>query len=211
MRFRKFSHQRVVPANQRTLLVINFVVDADDPVLGFAVDWLKELRSRVDHLVVLTGRVGRVPASLDAEIISTDWIPGQKLRNVLRFQRRLLGLLHSQRPDAVFTHMAAPQGLLASPILRLLRIRHVLWYAHPQVTTTLRLAVACANSVVTSVAESFMLDSPKVNPIGQGIELSKFPRPALSREIFRHSFTGGAAIQSSGLTTLLRQWRPSDT
>lgn len=179
MRFRRSSRQRVVPATRRTLLVINFVVDADDPVLGFAVDWLEELRSRVDHLVVLTGRVGRVPPSLDAEIISTDWIPGQKLRNVLRFQRRLLGLLLSQRPDAVFTHMAAPQGLLASPILRLLRIRHVLWYAHPQVTTTLRLAVACANSVVTSVPESFMLDSPKVKPIGQGIELTKFPRPAV--------------------------------
>lgn len=179
MRFHKSGHQRVEPEAKRSLLVINFVVDADDPVLGFAVDWLEELRSRVDHLVVLTGRVGRVPPDLDVEIISTDWNPGQKLRNVLKFQRRLVGLLLLQRPDAVFTHMAAPQGLLASPFLRLLRIRHVLWYAHPQVSTTLRLAVACANSVVTSVPESFMLDSPKVKPIGQGIELSKFPRPAV--------------------------------
>jgi hypothetical protein len=161
-------------SQEKSLLVINFVTDENDPVLGFAVGWLAELRTRVDRMTVLTGRIGSVPESLDAEIISTDWVPDQNIRNVLKFQRELIRVLRSQRPNAVFTHMAAPQGLLASPLLRLTRIRHVLWYAHPQVTPMLRFAVALANRVVTSVPESFTLPSRKVVAIGQGIDLHRF-------------------------------------
>jgi hypothetical protein len=160
--------------------VINFVTDADDPVLGFAVGWLEELRSRVDHLTVLTSRVGRVPETLDVEIICSNWVPGQNLRNLLKFVRQLVRTLRYHRPDGVFTHMAAPQGIMASPVLRLLRVRHVLWYAHPQVTPMLRLAVTLADKVVTSVPESLPLKSKKIQAIGQGIDLRKFAVPIVS-------------------------------
>jgi glycosyltransferase involved in cell wall biosynthesis len=160
----------------RTLLVINFVVDADDPVLGFATRWLEALRPHVDRLVVLTGQVGEVPDTLDAEIISTNWVPGQNIRNVLRFERELLKTLHRYRPDAVFSHMAAPQAVLAAPWIRLMHRRHVLWYAHTSPSTSLRLASYLVDAIATSVPESCPIQSEKVTPVGQGIDLQRFPR-----------------------------------
>lgn len=171
------ANKRATEKNVRSLLVINFVVDADDPVLGFAVRWLEELQSKVERLVVVTGRVGRVPDSLNVEIVDTNWVPAQNIRNVLRFQWKIIRTLRAVKPSAAFTHMAAIQGLLASPWLRLLGVRHVLWYAHPHLPKSFRFAMAAANAVVTSVPESCPAESGKVMPIGQGIDTALFPEP----------------------------------
>jgi glycosyltransferase involved in cell wall biosynthesis len=172
----------------RTLLVINFVVDADDPVLGFATRWLEALRPHVDRLVVLTGQVGEVPDTLDAEIISTNWVPGQNLRNVFRFERELLKTLRRFRPDAVFSHMAAPQAVLAAPWIRLMRRRHVLWYTHNHVSLALRIARYFVSAITTAAPETCRVAGSKVHVLGHGIDLQRFSR--ICREYSRLEIAG---------------------
>jgi len=153
----------------KRLLVINFVYDLDDPVLGFAVEWVHELSAHFDETVVLTGRAGRFEPSPRISIISTNWQTGRNVHNSIDFLRALAKILRSSRPSVAFTHMAVAQGLVASPLLRLFRIRHVLWYTHRKLTMVLRLAVFMSNSVLTASPETCRVRSRKVAAIGHGI------------------------------------------
>ena len=162
----------------RRLLVINFVTDANDPILGFAVDWINELAKSVDQLVVLTGHMGEAPLPSNVKVVCTGWQEYQNIRNVLRFLRQLVRVLQSFKPNTAFTHMALVQGFLAAPVLRLFRIRHTLWYVHRKNSVLLRICHMLSEQIVTSSVENFPIQSPKVSAIGHGIRSGRTKAPA---------------------------------
>ena len=166
-------NRRLIKTKGKRLLVINFVTDADDPVLGFAVEWICEIARTVDQLVVLTGRLGRASLPQNAMVVCTGWREDQNIRNVFRFLRQLFKVLYHLKPQSAFTHMALVQGVLASPFLRLLRIRHVLWYVHIHNSIMLKIGHRLVDQIVTSSAIGFPIQSPKLSVIGHGIRGSK--------------------------------------
>ena len=155
---------------ERKLLIINFVTDMDDPVLGFAVDWISELSEHADRVTVLTGRLGRANLPKNVAVVSTHWKTGQDLRNTFRFYQGLFKVLSSHRPQVAFTHMAASQGMLAAPLLYASRKRHVLWYTHFKPTRTLKVLLRMVNLVVTADEQTFPIETPKRVAIGHGIK-----------------------------------------
>src|SRR5437763_1757481 len=128
----------------RRVIVLTQVVDAEHPVLGATVAKIRALAASVDEVVVLALEPPRGDA-LAAEL--------------------------SPRPVAVLAHMAPVYALLAAPLCRLHRVPLLLWFTHWRASTQLRLAARLSTAVVTVDRRSFPFPSPKVVPIGHGIDL----------------------------------------
>lgn len=154
---------------RRRLLIINFETDVEEPFLGFAVDWIKELAKISDEVLVITGRYGRADFPSNVTIRETGWRPDQNLRNVVRFYRQFLVALLSFRPRSAFTHMALVQGLLAAPFLRLLRVHHVLWFVHQRRSLLLRVGYRAFHCIITASNSTFPFSSKNVSVVGHAI------------------------------------------
>jgi glycosyltransferase involved in cell wall biosynthesis len=76
--------------------------------------------------------------------------------------------------DAVLAHMIPAYVVLAAPLVRPRRIPLLLWYTHWKASATLRLAEKLATGIVSVDRRSFPLESPKVRPIGHGIDVREF-------------------------------------
>ncbi|MDX6451524.1 MAG: hypothetical protein QOH16_1573 [Gaiellaceae bacterium] len=154
------------------LVVITQRVDPDDPALGATVPMLRSLAARVDELVVLTlsAREASLPDNVRIKVIAA---PTQALRGA-RFAAALLPELRT-RPVAVLAHMSPIYAVLAAPLVRPLRIPLLLWFTHWRSSRLLRLAERVSTRVLTVDHTSFPFASPKVTPIGHGIEVNALP------------------------------------
>jgi glycosyltransferase involved in cell wall biosynthesis len=154
------------------LIVITQRVDPDDPALGATVPMLRSLAARVDELVVLTlvAREASLPDNVRIKVIAA---PTQALRGA-RFAAALVPELRP-RPVAVLAHMSPIYAVLAAPLVRPLRIPLLLWFTHWRASRLLRLAERVSTRVLTVDRSSFPLASPKVTPIGHGIDVAALP------------------------------------
>jgi glycosyltransferase involved in cell wall biosynthesis len=154
------------------LVVITQRVDPDDPALGATVPMLRSLAARVDELVVLTlsARGASLPDNVRIKVIAA---PTQALRGA-RFAAALAPELRT-RPVAVLAHMSPIYAVLAAPLVRPLRIPLLLWFTHWRSSRLLQLAERVSTRVLTVDRTSFPFASPKVSPIGHGIEVNALP------------------------------------
>ena len=154
------------------LVVITQRVDPDDPALGATVPMLRALAARVDELVVLTlaTREASLPGNVRIKVIAA---PLQSLRGA-RFAAALVPELRP-RPVAVLAHMSPIFAVLAAPLVRPLRIPLLLWFTHWRASRLLQLAERVSTGVLTVDRTSFPLGSPKVIPIGHGIDVDALP------------------------------------
>lgn len=147
-------------------------VDPDDPALGATVPMLRALAQRVDELVVLTlaARESGLPANVRLKSIAA---PTQALRGA-RFAAALAPELR-RRPVAVLAHMSPVYAVLAAPLARPLRVPLLLWFTHWKRSRMLRAAERVSDRVLTVDRRSFPFASPKVTPIGHGIDVDALP------------------------------------
>lgn len=154
------------------LVVVTQRVDPDDPALGATVPMLRALAQRVDELVVLTlvARESGLPANVRLKSIAA---PTQALRGA-RFAAALAPELR-RRPVAVLAHMSPVYAVLAAPLARPLRVPLLLWFTHWKRSRMLRAAERVSDRVLTVDRRSFPFASPKVTPIGHGIDVDALP------------------------------------
>jgi glycosyltransferase involved in cell wall biosynthesis len=161
------------------LLVFNLVMDADHPVLGHTTPLVNALARRCEQVTVITMTSGRVDVEDNVTVHSLGKERGySEPRRLARFHRLSRRVVRDRRIDACFAHMAPLFTVLFSRQARRHRIPILLWYAHANVSRTLRLAHARADRCVSSTPEGFRLDSDKLHFLGQGIDLDRF-RPAV--------------------------------
>ena len=91
----------------------------------------------------------------------------------LRFEVALAREL-SPRPVAVVAHMCPIYAVLAAPLVRPLRIPLALWFTHWRDTRRLRLAARLCSVVCSVNRQTFPFDTPKLVPIGHGIDMEAF-------------------------------------
>jgi len=157
------------------LLLFNLATDADDPVLGFATRWIAALARHVEHIDVLTMRAGRVDLPANVRVYSLGKERGySEPRRAFEFYRRLAHILRNGPIDACFSHMTPLFSVMAAPVLKPWRIPIITWYAHRQVTPTVKLAYHVSDRIVTSAASAFRYRGRKVSVIGQGIDTDLF-------------------------------------
>jgi glycosyltransferase involved in cell wall biosynthesis len=180
----------------KRLVFITQRVDAEDPVLAATIPQIRALATRVDEVVVLAQSAG--VASLPGNVqLRTFGAPLRPLRAVRFFQ----ALLRDLPADAVIAHMIPAYVVLGAPLVRARRIPLVLWYSHWKAHATLRAAEQLATAIACTDRRAFPLDSAKVRPIGQGIDVREFPcafradhRPLRALVLGRYSPAKGIPI-----------------
>jgi glycosyltransferase involved in cell wall biosynthesis len=157
------------------LVVVTQVVDPADPVLGVTMDLVRALKDRSERVVVIANEVRRIPGDLGADVISLGKEDGVgRVGRGIAYQRALWRVARDLRPHAFLAHMCPIYLNLAAPLLKLMRIRALLWFAYPRVSPLLRGAEFFSDCVVTALPESYPRRRKNVFPIGHAIDVSKF-------------------------------------
>ena len=152
----------------------------DDPVRGFTVDWINELATRVEEVIVLTLEQRQSSTRPNITVYSlgkehrkqhSRWQRGAYL---LQWHRQMQHIFREHRPDVIFTHMAPIYSILSFPYAKIRKTPIVTWFAHGKVSMTVRLAHWVSDKIVTSTKDGFRIDSEKVKIIGQGIDTQRF-------------------------------------
>jgi len=157
------------------LLILNYCMDEEDPVLSHQVQAALELNKYFDKVTVLTGKIGNYVKLESIKVYSSRWVQGNKIRSVLCFYLEFTRVIFREKPDVVFSHMTDVQSFLVAPILKLLRVKHYLWYAHKTYSPWLRFALPWLAGVFTSTIGSFPLKIKKLHSVGQAIRHQDFP------------------------------------
>ncbi|MCH8877297.1 MAG: glycosyltransferase family 4 protein [Chloroflexi bacterium] len=157
------------------LLLFNLATDADDPILGFTVLWIRALSKQVESIDIITMRAGRakLPGNVRVNSVGKEW-GHTEARRAVEFYRHLLNILRSHRVDVCFSHMIPIFTILAAPMLKLKGIPIVTWYAHPSSTHILKLAHVFSQRMVTSMATAYPYKHDKLTVVGQGIDTELF-------------------------------------
>lgn len=168
------------------LLLFNLKTDADAPLLGFTTTWINELARHCESIDVLTMYAGRLAVADNVRVYSAGREKGYgKPRRVLNFYAILTRLLLTRRYDACFAHMMPLFAGLAGPLLTLRGVSTTLWYTHRQRTRQLELGLWMSRRAVTAVETSFPIQSPKVIPIGHGIDTDYYAPDSQSGDLER--------------------------
>ena len=162
------------PGVSDNLLILNYVMDPAHPALAHQVEVVEALALRFAVVTVLTGKSDWVPTASNIRVFTSNWLPGQSIRNIYRFYWIFLRLIRQYKFVAVFSHMTSVQSCLAGPILKLRKMNHYLWYAHAQNSAILRVAYFWVTKLVTSTPGSCPLVGKKVLYLGQSINQETF-------------------------------------
>ena len=189
------------------LLIITQKVDSEDPVLGFFHRWIAEFSKNVDSLIVICLYKGHSNLPANVKVFSLGKENGSgRLSYLLNFKK----ILWQQRNeyDAVFVHMNQIYMVLAGIWWKLTGKKTALWYTHRQVSLSLKMAVMLADKIFTASKESFRIPSPKVMPMGHGIDTDAFSPSSAKNEAKKASqkfniITVGRISPVKGYDTML--------
>jgi len=162
--------------NSTNLLVINYAMDEKHQVFSHQIDLVNKLASHFDSVTVLTGHVGVCRISENIQVINFKWVAGKRVSSLLRFLRIFLKIVIKNRYSVLFSHMTSTHSAFVSPITKLLRLKHYLWYAHASNGVYLRVSKLLTNGIITSTSGSCPLKGKKIHPIGQSIDKNKFEK-----------------------------------
>ncbi len=155
----------------RKVVFITQHVDPEHPALAATVAKIRAIAARVDEVAVLAD--GIVPGVLPGNCTLHRFGAATKAGRGVRFETALVQELRP-KPERVIAHMCPIYAVLAAPLVRPLRIPLVLWYTHWHASPTLKLAERVSSVIVSVDTRSFPLPSPKVVPIGHGIDMQEF-------------------------------------
>jgi glycosyltransferase involved in cell wall biosynthesis len=174
-------------------------VDPAHPVLAATLPKIRALAERVDEVVVLaqSGHGDDLPANVHVRSFGAS----TQLGRTLRFERELARALPA---DAFVAHMIPAYVVLAAPLVRPRRTPLLLWYTHWKASALLRAAEKLATAVITVDRRSFPLDSPKVLPIGHGIDVDEFSCEDRGERTGVHALVLGRYSPAKGIDTILR-------
>ncbi|MEK7509173.1 MAG: glycosyltransferase family 4 protein [Patescibacteria group bacterium] len=155
------------------LLICTQAVDLDDPVLAFFHAWIAGFAKHCEAVHVICLKEGRHALPENVTVHSLGKEGGRSLfKYVFRFYRYIWQLRRGY--DAVFVHMNPEYAVLGGPLWRITGKKVALWYIHPRSTFMLRVAAAFANHIFSASKDSFPFATPKLTPLGHGIDIGFF-------------------------------------
>ena len=188
----------------KRILVFNYDMDDESQVFAHQIEVVRKLAKEFQDVFVLTAHKGhKSEVPLNVKIISTKWLVNRNLRNVTVFYILFFKILFNEQIDLVFSHMTEIQSALAAPILKILNIPHVTWYAHAKRSKFLVWNHLFVDRLVTSTAGSCPIQSEKVHCIGQAIDKDSFfasVKKDFSKKLFVHV---GRIDKSKNLDTII--------
>src|SRR5581483_8084848 len=192
---------RLLLARVRRLIFVTQRIDPSHPALGVTIPKLRALAARFDEVVVLAADAveGQLPANCRVRIYGARTQAGRGARYVAALAAEL-----SPRPEAVLVHMTPLLVDVGGPLVRARRVPLLLWFTHWRVTRRLLLAERLATAILTVNERSFPLRSPKVVPIGHGIDMQMFGCTARTGSERLRVLALGRTSPAKGLETVAR-------
>jgi glycosyltransferase involved in cell wall biosynthesis len=155
------------------LLICTQIVDSQDSNLGFFHRWIEEFAHHCEKVIVVCLKEGEHSLPPNVTVLSLG-----KENNSSRMTRAFLFfkyIYHYRRQyDAVFVHMNPEYVLLGGYLWRKWHKKSGLWYAHRSVTRKLIRAVSLVDRIFTVAQDSFQVATPKLLPLGHGIDTELF-------------------------------------
>jgi len=151
-------------------------MDEKHQVFSHQIDLVNKFASYFDSVTVLTGHVGVCRVSDNVRVINFKWVAGKRVPSLLRFLTVFLRTVIKNRYLVLFSHMTSTYSAFVSPVTRLFRLKHYLWYAHTSDGVYLRVSKLLTNGIITSTSGSCPLVGKKIFPIGQSIDKNKFQK-----------------------------------
>ena len=161
---------------KKHLLILTYEMDELSQVFSHQIEIVNELSKSFDKVTVLTGKIGSYNVSPNVRVFSSNWQSGKRLSSAVKFMFVFLRLLVLNRFSVIFSHMTSVQAVLISPITRILRIKHLLWYTHTSDNFVLRVCNLFTNGILTATSGSCPLSSSKVHVVGHSIDTRIFKR-----------------------------------
>ncbi len=158
----------------KNLLIINYATDEKDQVFAHQIEAVRKFSLKFRKVYVITASKGSGSLPGNVICIESKWVPGKHLSNSLRLIQSFLGIVLQDRNLVVFSHMTEVQSALISPLTKILRIKHIVWYAHASRSFAMNLNKILLNSIVTSTAGSCPYSGRKVKIVGQAIDENLF-------------------------------------
>jgi glycosyltransferase involved in cell wall biosynthesis len=156
------------------LIIFNYRMDENDLVFSHQLQVVNALAGNFQNVIVVTGKTGEFSVPNNVKVFSSNWQEGRNLRNALNFLHVSVPIILGNRGAVLFSHMTERFSILVLPLTKLLRIRHVLWYAHANKNPLLRIIYLGVNIVLTSTNGSFPFRGRKITCIGQGVSTKDF-------------------------------------
>jgi glycosyltransferase involved in cell wall biosynthesis len=172
----KIGSKRGQNLQASNLLVINYAMDEKSQVFSHQIELVNQLSAKFDQVTVLTAQVGVCNTEKNVKVISFDWVEGKRVSSLIRFLKIFVKTIRSEKFTVLFSHMTSVQSAFISPITRVIKLKHYLWFAHTSNSILLKVSRLLSNGIITSTPGSCPLKGSKVYPIGQSINSQKFKK-----------------------------------
>jgi len=168
-------NDKIPHKNKMRILLFNLATDADDPIWGFTTEWINALAKHLEFINVISMQVGKVKVAENVKVFSVGKEKGyNKFYRTIEFYRKLLYILKIDKISVCFSHMIPIFSILAAPILKIKCIPLITWYAHRQLSLTLKLAHHLSDKIVSISESSYPYYHDKFIALGHGIDTNLF-------------------------------------
>jgi glycosyltransferase involved in cell wall biosynthesis len=161
-------------------------MDEKSQVFSHQIELVNQLSSKFDQITVLTAQVGVCNTDKNVKVISFGWVEGKRVSSLLRFLKIFIKTIRSEKFTVLFSHMTSVQSAFISPITRVIKLKHYLWFAHTSNGIFLKVSRLLTNGIITSTPGSCPLKGSKVFPIGQSINSKKFRKKNLNTQSIKN-------------------------
>lgn len=163
------------------LLIITQKVDKNDSVLGFFHRWILEFSKKVELVNVICLEKGEYDLPNNVHVHS---LGKEKAKNKLLYVFNFYKYIWSLRKeyDVVFVHMNQIYVILGYLVWKIFGKKISLWYAHGQISTSLRFATFLSDILISSSKKGFRLETHKLKIVGQGIDVDLFKNISSEKE-----------------------------
>ena len=166
------------------LIVVNYSMSSKSLVFSHQREVVRELSQFFETVEVFTTEVSSEPLPRNVKVSHIPWKANSPLSNVVTVLKLLYPALIRNRTSVLFTHMTDVHAAILAPLTWLLKMRHILWYAHAKNSKYLIWSSFFVSKIVSSTPGSCNLgiNKRKVLYINQGIDSKNFPYFARSPE-----------------------------
>lgn len=166
------------------LILINYSTNPSSLVFSHQRETLLALTKHFESIHVFTPDPSSELLPDNVKVSKIAWKQNSVFVNAFRLYKSLIPTLIKSQNVVVFSHMTDVHAALISPLTWILRIRHVLWYAHATNSIYLVWSSFFVSQIVSSTKGScnLRINRGKVRFINQGISKSEFP--FISRDSF---------------------------
>lgn len=175
------------------LIIVNYSMSSRSLVFSHQREVVLALSQFFDSVEVFTTETSSESLPENVKVTLISWKAQSPLRNIVTILKLLYPALIKNRASILFTHMTDVHAAIVAPWAWLLRMRHILWYAHAKNSRYLVWASFFVTRIVSSTPGScnLKLNKRKIHFINQGINSKDFPySPGLQKNLRKILYYG---------------------